>query len=72
MAFASESLRDLNSRLKESNAVSARNFRGNIVIDGCKAFDEHWWMELKIGDAEFECYQPCSSNNFDPAVHHNI
>ncbi|KHN77182.1 MOSC domain-containing protein 1, mitochondrial [Toxocara canis] len=71
MAFASESVKDVNSHLDENHQVNSRNFRGNIVIDGCPPFDEDWWMELKIGDAEFECYQPCArcvAITVDPAT----
>ena len=36
--LSEESVADLNTRLE--NPVSAKNFRPNIVIKGCKAYDE--------------------------------
>ena len=45
------SIEDLNSRL--ANKVTIRNFRPNIVVNGCEPFGEDKWMHVKIGDAEF-------------------
>uniref|UniRef100_F1L2W1 MOSC domain-containing protein 1 n=2 Tax=Ascaris TaxID=6251 RepID=F1L2W1_ASCSU len=62
MAFSNESLNELNSRYDENSEkiITTRHFRPSIVVDKCPAFDEDLWMELKIGDAEFDCYKPCA------------
>lgn len=64
MAFSNESLHELNSRYDENSEkiITTRHFRPSIVVDKCPAFDEDLWMELKIGDAEFDCYKPCAIN----------
>ncbi|VDK51875.1 unnamed protein product [Anisakis simplex] len=59
LGLNSASISDIRSRCGNNKPFNARYFRGNIVIDGCSAFDEDWWMELKIGDAVFDCYEPC-------------
>ncbi|VDK19561.1 unnamed protein product, partial [Anisakis simplex] len=62
MAFSNASLHELNSRYPEDSEVqiTTRHFRPSIVVDGCPAFDEDLWMELKIGSATFEIYKPCA------------
>jgi uncharacterized protein YcbX len=65
MTTTEASVDELNSRLEklESNVkckVSARNFRPNISIEGTKPFDEDWWLDVKIGEAEFACFKPCT------------
>ncbi|VDK23807.1 unnamed protein product [Anisakis simplex] len=59
LCVSSASIEDVKSRLPDDKEISARNFRANIVIDGCAPFDEDWWMELKIGEVVFECYESC-------------
>ena len=56
--LASEaSLANLNSRLKEP--VTMKHFRPNIVLSGCKAFEEDTWQSIRIGECEFELAQQC-------------
>ena len=44
------SLEDLNSRLDKK--LTVRSFRPNIVITGCKAYEEDDWINVKIGTSE--------------------
>jgi hypothetical protein len=62
MAVAAASLDDLRTRLSDNEAsqVSMANFRPNIVVTGCDAFDEDKWMELRIGRAQFTSVKPCT------------
>jgi hypothetical protein len=36
------------------------NFRPTIAVSETLKFDEDRWLELRIGDAEFVCFQACS------------
>ncbi|XP_068088980.1 mitochondrial amidoxime reducing component 2-like [Hyperolius riggenbachi] len=47
LLLSEASVVDLNSKLEKK--VSARNFRPNIVVSGCSAFDEDSWKEVQIG-----------------------
>uniref|UniRef100_A0AC34GXP0 MOSC domain-containing protein n=1 Tax=Panagrolaimus sp. ES5 TaxID=591445 RepID=A0AC34GXP0_9BILA len=65
MLTTEASVDDLNVRLNllkndERCKVSTRNFRPNISVKGTKPFDEDRWLEVKIGEAKFACYRPCS------------
>ncbi|KFM83006.1 MOSC domain-containing protein 1, mitochondrial, partial [Stegodyphus mimosarum] len=42
------SIDDLNSRLDEDNKVSVLNFRPNILVEECGAFDEDSWKYMKF------------------------
>ncbi|XP_035232946.1 mitochondrial amidoxime reducing component 2-like [Stegodyphus dumicola] len=42
------SIDDLNSRLDEDNKVSVINFRPNILVEECGAFDEDSWKYMKF------------------------
>ncbi|KAK2141920.1 hypothetical protein LSH36_1017g00010 [Paralvinella palmiformis] len=57
MLLSEESLVDLNARLKKP--VSMNNFRPNLVVEGCDAFDEDVWDKIYIGDVEFFNIKPC-------------
>ncbi|MBE7170634.1 MAG: MOSC domain-containing protein [Williamsia sp.] len=50
-------LEALNARLPEK--VSMRNFRSNLVIDGCVAEEEEGWKEIRIGEVLFEVSEAC-------------
>ncbi|OWF37746.1 mitochondrial amidoxime-reducing component 1-like [Mizuhopecten yessoensis] len=58
MLMTSASLNELNKRLAEP--VTMLNFRANIVVDECPAFDEDDWDEVKIGKATFRNIDACT------------
>ncbi|XP_069116383.1 mitochondrial amidoxime-reducing component 1-like isoform X2 [Argopecten irradians] len=58
MLMSATSLAELNKRLAEP--VTMLNFRANIVVDGCPAFDEDSWDEIKIGKATFRNIDACT------------
>jgi uncharacterized protein len=58
MLISQASLDELNSRLAES--VPMNRFRPNIVLDGCKAYDEDTWTAVRIGSMNFRVAKPCS------------
>lgn len=51
------SLEDLNKRLE--TPVSMRNFRPNIVVDGCGPYAEDDWTRIEIGGLAFDVAQQC-------------
>ncbi|XP_064624054.1 mitochondrial amidoxime reducing component 2-like [Lineus longissimus] len=61
------SLNDLNNRLKQK--VSVRNFRPNIVVDGCAPFAEDDWEEIFINESrffQFALAERCTMTTVDP------
>ena len=50
--ISEESLNDLNSKLE--SPVTIQNFRPNIVVSGCAAYEEDSWSSITIDDCEFE------------------
>jgi uncharacterized protein YcbX len=58
LVISKASLNDLNSKLKDK--VTMQRFRPNLVVDGCDAFEEDQWRNIKIGDVEFEAVKICS------------
>ncbi len=70
MMLSQPSVNDLNSRLKKE--VSPLNFRPNIIIDGCQAYDEvtHLvYMEVtEMTEAQFWA-QKLSSLQFQNSVY---
>uniref|UniRef100_A0A914XNV7 MOSC domain-containing protein n=1 Tax=Plectus sambesii TaxID=2011161 RepID=A0A914XNV7_9BILA len=60
MAVSQASLDDLNLKFV-SQQFEMRNFRPNIVVAGCPAYDEDLWSDVRIGDqAAFVCVKPCT------------
>lgn len=57
LLISEASLEDLNSRLE--SPVSMKNFRPNIVVQGCNSFEEDVWRKLKIGECVFRIVQKC-------------
>ena len=55
------SLDDLNNKLESNNLskVSMAQFRPNIVVDNCLAFEEDTWQHIRIGEVEFTVSKPC-------------
>ncbi len=60
LLISQQSLNHLNQKLTKNNQVVMSQFRPNIVVDGCKSFDEDQWNHIRIGEVEFEVTSPCS------------
>ncbi|KAF1752525.1 hypothetical protein GCK72_019080 [Caenorhabditis remanei] len=45
---------------KRKDDISMRNFRPTIEVDGCPAWDEDIWVELRIGEAHLEVSASCA------------
>jgi len=58
MLISQASLNDLNSRLTEP--VPMNRFRPNLVLEGCKAYEEDTWATVTIGSVRFHVAKPCS------------
>ncbi|MEP4889461.1 MAG: YcbX family protein [Aliiglaciecola sp.] len=58
LVISQQSLQDLNSRL--ASPVTMSQFRPNLVVDNCTAFEEDSWKKVRIGDVEFEVMKSCS------------
>lgn len=58
LVLSEASLQDLNSRLDQPLPVN--RFRPNLVISGCKPFDEDQWKEIKVGPIGLHFAKPCS------------
>nr|XP_013805198.1 PREDICTED: mitochondrial amidoxime reducing component 2-like [Apteryx mantelli mantelli] len=52
------SLEDLNTRLEKK--VKIENFRPNILVTGCSAYEEDSWEEILIGDVEMKGTVSCA------------
>lgn len=57
LVISEASLEDLNSRLKAD--VPMNRFRPNLVISGCKPYEEDSWKRIQIGELQFEIVKPC-------------
>ncbi len=53
-----EGLDDLNTRLEFP--VPMNRFRPNIVVKGCKPFEEDTWNRIRINDVELAVVKPCA------------
>ena len=58
LVISQASLDELNTRL--DGPVSMRNFRPNLVVDGCPPFAEDDWQQIKVGDVVFDAVKRCS------------
>ena len=58
LVISQASLNDLNSKLE--TPVSMTNFRPNIIVDGCDAFAEDDWKQIRIGEVIFDAVKRCS------------
>jgi uncharacterized protein len=47
------------ARGKSSKRIELGCFRGNIVVRGCKAFEEETWARFRIGEVEFQGVGRC-------------
>ncbi|XP_029449019.1 mitochondrial amidoxime reducing component 2 [Rhinatrema bivittatum] len=57
LLFSEASLEDLNGRLEKK--VKVQNFRPNIVVTSCGAFEEDTWDEILIGNLEMKRALAC-------------
>lgn len=53
----SASMRDLNEKMDKQ--ISITQFRPSIEVDGCPAWDEDKWAEIRIGDAHLQTMAAC-------------
>jgi uncharacterized protein YcbX/ferredoxin len=62
LLISQASLDDLNGKLALplNKKITMSQFRPNIVVDNCDAFDEDTWLHIRIGEVEFEVAKPCS------------
>ncbi len=58
LVISDASLQDLNSKLE--TPVTMTNFRPNIIVDGCEAFAEDDWKQIRIGEVVFDAVKRCS------------
>lgn len=58
LLIADASLADLNGRLPQP--VPMDRFRPNLVVQGCDAFAEDTWQQIKIGGIVFDVAKACS------------
>lgn len=58
LIVSENSLNSLNQALAEP--VSMERFRPNLVVNGCKAYEEDRWRRIAIGDIGFRLPKPCS------------
>ncbi len=55
------SIDDLNHRINdESNLMDVRRFRPNLVVTGCRPYEEDDWQKVRIGEINFRVVKPCS------------
>jgi uncharacterized protein YcbX len=61
LVTSEESLRDLNDRIADSGGggVPMDRFRPNLVLSGCKPFEEDSWKRIRIGGIIFRSGGPC-------------
>lgn len=57
LLISEASLADLNQRL--ATPVPMDRFRPNFVVNGCGAFEEDRWKQIKIGDITFDLPKRC-------------
>ena len=60
LLISESSLKDLNHKCPDTEALTMARFRPNLVISGCDAFAEDSWGHIRIGEVEFELTKPCS------------
>jgi len=58
LLISEASLADLNRRLK--TPLEMERFRPNLVIKGCRAYEEDCWKAIRIADILFLVAKPCS------------
>lgn len=67
LIISEASLDDLNTRLEKK--VKIQNFRPNIFVTGCNAFEEDTWEEILVGNVEMKgtvCCARCILTTVNP------
>lgn len=57
LLISEESLEDLNQRMEKQ--IPINRFRPNIVVNGCLAYAEDNWNQIRIGSITFTVAKPC-------------
>ena len=57
LVLSKESVQDLSERMNEE--IDYRQFRANIIVEDCAAFDEDKLEKFTISDASFKMVKPC-------------
>lgn len=50
-------MHELNHRIPEP--VSVDNFRPNLVVSGCRPWEEDTWKSIRVGELIFDIVKPC-------------
>ncbi|STO98158.1 hybrid-cluster NAD(P)-dependent oxidoreductase [Grimontia hollisae] len=58
LVVSEASLEALNARSPDKHVMD--QFRSNIVVSGCEAFEEDTWGKIRIGGVTFKVARPCS------------
>jgi uncharacterized protein YcbX len=58
LVLSQASLDDLNSRL--DTPLGVERFRPNVVVTGCRAYEEDTWSVCEVGSAVLEMVKPCA------------
>ena len=58
LLISEESLNDLNSRLEKP--VPMNRFRPNLVVSGCRPYEEDDWCEIRIASVNFRFAKACA------------
>jgi hypothetical protein len=58
LLICEESLHDLNGRLEDP--VPMNRFRPNLVVSGCRPYEEDEWRQVRIGSVSFSLVKPCA------------
>lgn len=57
LVLSKASVSDLSDRMQES--IDIRQFRANIILEDCKAYEEDEIKNFSLGEAQFKMVKPC-------------
>lgn len=63
LLISKQSINNFNDALQSVDPTLVTDedaFRANLIVDGCEAFEEDAWQQLRIGEVCFEVSGPCS------------
>lgn len=62
LVLSKSSVAQLNAELMElgESVVDIRQFRANLIVDECQAFEEDYLDSFKVGDCHFNMVKPCA------------